>query len=56
LQGVLNRTVGRDILPPLLVTFGLSVVMQNAMLEGFPPTASAGPRRRAGNRLGRWGA
>lgn len=32
---VLNRTLGRDILPPLLVTFGLSVVLQNALLEGF---------------------
>ncbi|WP_204310833.1 hypothetical protein, partial [Escherichia coli] len=26
---VLNRTLGPDILPPLLVTFGLSVVLQN---------------------------
>lgn len=32
---VLNRTLGEDILPPLLVTFGLSVVLQNALLEGF---------------------
>ena len=32
---VLNRTIGDDILPPLLVTFGLSVVIQNALLEGF---------------------
>ncbi|PZO79513.1 MAG: branched-chain amino acid ABC transporter permease [Mesorhizobium amorphae] len=32
---VLNRTIGPDILPPLLVTFGLSVVIQNALLEGF---------------------
>jgi branched-chain amino acid transport system permease protein len=32
---VLNRTLGKDILPPLLVTFGLSVALQNAMLEGF---------------------
>lgn len=34
-QMVLNRTVGADVLPPLLVTFGLSVVIQNALLEGF---------------------
>jgi branched-chain amino acid transport system permease protein len=27
--------LGDDILPPLLVTFGLSVVLQNALLEGF---------------------
>ena len=32
---LLNRTIGDDILPPLLVTFGLSVVIQNALLEGF---------------------
>jgi branched-chain amino acid transport system permease protein len=32
---VLNRTLGDDLLPPLLVTFGLSVVLQNALLEGF---------------------
>lgn len=30
-----NRVLGEDILPPLLVTFGLSVVIQNALLEGF---------------------
>lgn len=32
---VLNRSLGDDILPPLLVTFGLSIVIQNALLEGF---------------------
>ncbi len=32
---VLNRTLGEDILPPLLVTFGLSIALQNALLEGF---------------------
>ena len=32
---VLNRVLGPDILPPLLVTFGLSVVLQNALQEGF---------------------
>jgi len=32
---ILNRTLGDDILPPLLVTFGLSIVIQNALLEGF---------------------
>jgi branched-chain amino acid transport system permease protein len=32
---VLNRTLGKDILPPLLVTFGLSVVIQNTLLLGF---------------------
>lgn len=33
--GILNRTLGRDILPPLLVTFGLSVIIQNGLLELF---------------------
>jgi len=32
---MLNRVLGEDILPPLLVTFGLSVVLQNALLEGY---------------------
>jgi len=32
---VLNRVLGADILPPLLVTFGLSVVIQNALQQGF---------------------
>ena len=32
---LLNRVLGTDILPPLLVTFGLSVVIQNALLQGF---------------------
>lgn len=32
---LLNRTLGADILPPLLVTFGLSIVLQNGLLEGF---------------------
>ena len=32
---VLNRVLGPDILPPLLVTFGLSIAIQNALLEGF---------------------
>lgn len=32
---LLNRTLGDDILPPLLVTFGLSIALQNALLETF---------------------
>jgi branched-chain amino acid transport system permease protein len=32
---VLNRTLGPDILPPLLVTFGLSIIVQNSLLEVF---------------------
>lgn len=32
---VLNRVLGKDILPPLLVTFGLSVALQNGLLQAF---------------------
>jgi branched-chain amino acid transport system permease protein len=32
---LLNRTLGDDLLPPLLVTFGLSVIIQNGLLELF---------------------
>lgn len=32
---MLNRVMGPDILPPLLITFGLSVALQNALLETF---------------------
>ena len=32
---LLNFTLGHDILPPLLVTFGISIVIQNGLLEGF---------------------
>src|SRR5262245_9279910 len=34
-RALLNRTLGDDVLPPLLVTFGLSVIIQNALLEMF---------------------
>jgi len=37
---ILNGTLGRDPLPSLVVTFGLSIVIQNALLELF----SADPR------------
>ena len=32
---LLNHTLGDDLLPPLLVTFGLSVIIQNGLLEVF---------------------
>ena len=41
--GLLNRVLGRDILPPLLTTFGLSIIIQNGLLQGF----SADTRRLA---------
>src|SRR5260370_2244380 len=31
----LNRTLGRDVLPRLLVTFGLSIIIQSGLLEAF---------------------
>ncbi len=34
-RGVLNRTLGESILPPLLVTFGLSVIIENLLLQLF---------------------
>jgi branched-chain amino acid transport system permease protein len=43
-RGLLNLTLGRDILPPLLVTFGLSIIIQNALLETF----TANSRKLAG--------
>lgn len=39
-RGLLNFTLGTDILPPLLVTFGLSIIIQNGLLLSF----SADPR------------
>jgi branched-chain amino acid transport system permease protein len=32
---ILNHTLGRDILPPLLVTFGFSIIIQNGLQEAF---------------------
>ncbi|WP_050523798.1 branched-chain amino acid ABC transporter permease [Pseudorhodobacter wandonensis] len=40
-RAVLNRTLGDDLLPPLLVTFGLSVILQNGLLEVY----SADPQK-----------
>lgn len=32
---MLNRTLGKDLLPPLLVTLGLSIIIENALDLGF---------------------
>ncbi len=32
---ILNRVVGRGVLPPLLLTFGLSIIIQNSLQEIF---------------------
>ncbi len=44
---MLNQTLGDDILPPLLVTFGLSVILQNALLEIY----TADPQKLNGGAL-----
>ena len=49
--GLLDRVLGKDILPPLLMTFGLSIIIQNALLEGF----SADSRRLSAGAIGRSG-
>ncbi len=32
---ILNRVLGKDILPPILVTFGMSIIIQNGLLQLF---------------------
>jgi branched-chain amino acid transport system permease protein len=34
-RGLLNFTLSGGLLPPLLVTFGISVIIQNGLLQGF---------------------
>ena len=54
-RGILNRTLGDDLLPPLLVTFGLSVIIQNGLLELFTADSRkllAGPIEVASINLG----
>lgn len=54
-RGVLNRTMGEDILPPLLVTFGLSVILQNTLLMTYtadPQKLQAGALETASLSLG----
>jgi branched-chain amino acid transport system permease protein len=52
---LLNRALGRDILPPLLVTFGLSIIIQNGLMEAFSADSQrlqAGAIETASIRLG----
>jgi branched-chain amino acid transport system permease protein len=52
---MLNRTLGSDLLPPLLVTFGLSIIIQNGLLEAFSADSqrlSAGAIETASIRIG----
>ena len=34
-RGLLNFTLAGGLLPPLLVTFGISIIIQNGLLQGF---------------------
>ncbi len=34
-RGLLNQTLSGGLLPPLLVTFGISIIIQNGLLQGF---------------------
>ena len=45
-RAIFNRTLGDDVLPPLLVSFGLSVFLQNALLQIFSADSQ---RLHAGN-------
>lgn len=54
-RGVLNRTLGSGIMPPLLITFGLSVIVQNLLQLGFSADSrglDAGQIERASLSLG----
>ena len=44
-RGLLNRTLDGGVLPPILVTFGLAVILQNVLLRRLLGRL-AGPRRR----------
>jgi len=52
---LLNVTLGNDLLPPLLVTFGLSVILQNGLLTVFTADSrrlAAGPIETASLNIG----
>lgn len=54
-RAVLNRTLGGDLLSPLLVTFGLSVIIQNVLLNVYsadPQKIAAGALETASVQLG----
>jgi branched-chain amino acid transport system permease protein len=38
-RGILNGVLGSDLLPPVLVTFGLSIIIQNVLLELYSADA-----------------
>jgi len=50
-RAVIGRTLGQGVLPPLMVTFGLSVILQNVLLLVFTPDARTLPSPLAAARL-----
>jgi branched-chain amino acid transport system permease protein len=38
-RGVLNNVIGPDLLPPVLVTFGISIIIQNVLLQLYSADA-----------------
>jgi branched-chain amino acid transport system permease protein len=38
-RGVLNKIIGPDLLPPVLVTFGISIIIQNVLLQLYSADA-----------------
>jgi branched-chain amino acid transport system permease protein len=38
-RGVLNNVIGPDLLPPVLVTFGISIIIQNVLLQFYSADA-----------------
>ena len=54
-RGLLNRTLGKGPMPPLLITFGVSIILQNLLLLGFSADSQrlpAGPLETASISLG----
>ncbi|PWE53425.1 branched-chain amino acid ABC transporter permease [Metarhizobium album] len=54
-RGLFNRTLGDDLLPPILVSFGLSIIIQNGVLVAFSGDdrrLQAGPLEVASLRIG----
>lgn len=42
-RSILTRTLGPDVMRPILVTFGLSIIIQNLLLQGFSATPRSLP-------------
>ncbi len=48
---MLDAALGRDILPPLLTTFGISIIVQNGLVAGLLRRQPAPVGRRPGDRV-----